>query len=280
MLPETLSKSESRNDGKPEHARLLLVDDEPAIIRSLERRLRREPYEVRTATCGEEAIDVLESWRADIVLTDQRMPGMLGADLLAIVSERWPDTVRIVLSGYAEASAMLAAINRGQIYKYIIKPWNDDELIVHLSRSVEALRLRRENERMSLTLQEQNVQLARHNLQLTQDKRDASIGLDFSQWLMESLSAGVVCLDPCGMIVYINGSAAEWFSGVTPDLVGLPIAQTLGVNFASALERGDREGSLMIGSRELVWRSNRVMTGGAERGFVLTFWSRSQREAA
>ena len=110
-MPPKRTSHPGRDDAAP-RARLLLVDDEPAIIRSLDRRLGREAYEVHTATCGEEAISVLESSPADVILTDQRTPGMLGTDLLATVSERWPETVLTwranrVMAGGAELGPVL-----------------------------------------------------------------------------------------------------------------------------------------------------------------------------
>lgn len=112
----------------PDNLRVLLVDDEENILRSLQRILRREPYEVVTAASGDTAIEVLENERVDLIISDARMPGMDGPTLLSTARRRWPWIVRILLTGYADMNSTIKAINDGQIYHYISKPWEDDEL--------------------------------------------------------------------------------------------------------------------------------------------------------
>ena len=115
-----------------EEKTLLCVDDEPGVLRALQRLLRKEDYRYLTAVGGEEALRRLEHRPVQVVLTDQRMPGMTGTALLQIVKHRYPDTVRVVLSGYAEAHTILDAINQGEIYRFIPKPWDDETLKVTL----------------------------------------------------------------------------------------------------------------------------------------------------
>lgn len=112
----------------PSKASLLLVDDEENILRSLQRVLRKEPYDVQTASSGEEALSLLNAQRFDLVISDARMPGMDGPTLLSEVKRKWPGTIRILLTGYADVNSTIKAINEGQIYRYISKPWEDEEL--------------------------------------------------------------------------------------------------------------------------------------------------------
>lgn len=112
----------------PESVRLLLVDDEENILRSLKRVLRNESYQLSTATSGDDALAQMAEAPYDLVISDARMPGMDGASLLAQVRNRWPDCIRILLTGYADMGATVKAINEGQIYRYIAKPWDDEEL--------------------------------------------------------------------------------------------------------------------------------------------------------
>ncbi|GGY59849.1 HD domain-containing phosphohydrolase [Marinobacter zhanjiangensis] len=112
----------------PDNLRVLLVDDEENILRSLKRLLRREPYEVVTAESGDAAIGVLENERVDLIISDARMPGMDGPTLLSTARRRWPWIVRILLTGYADMNSTIKAINDGRIYQYISKPWEDDDL--------------------------------------------------------------------------------------------------------------------------------------------------------
>lgn len=105
-----------------------------------------EDYEILTAASGEEGL-VLFAQHADIqvVISDYRMPGMNGVEFLRQICEKYPDTVRIVLSGYADTSAVVSAINEGQIYKFVAKPWSDEELRQTVAKAVESFALHRQN---------------------------------------------------------------------------------------------------------------------------------------
>src|ERR1700694_4110849 len=107
---------------------LLLVDDETNVLNALMRVLRRNGYRILTATCAEEALDILAREDVQVIISDQRMPGMSGTELLSKIKDTHPETVRIVLSGYADLDAVTEAVNRGVIYQFIAKPWNDEEL--------------------------------------------------------------------------------------------------------------------------------------------------------
>jgi diguanylate cyclase (GGDEF)-like protein/PAS domain S-box-containing protein len=107
---------------------LLIVDDEPNILNALRRLLRREYYEVLTANSPREAFDLLAQHSVQVVVSDQRMPDMTGTEFLARVKQIYPATVRIVLSGYTDLETLTDAINRGAIYRFLVKPWNDEEL--------------------------------------------------------------------------------------------------------------------------------------------------------
>jgi two-component system, OmpR family, response regulator VicR len=112
--------------------RILVVDDEPQIGSALRRLLRREGYEVQTALTGEEALVTLQGFAADVVLSDFRMPGMTGAELLGRVKRTHPLTLRIIISGHADFKAVLASVNEGEVCRFITKPWDDGELVSYL----------------------------------------------------------------------------------------------------------------------------------------------------
>ena len=107
---------------------LLLVDDEPNILSSLSRLLRREGYTILTAASPLEAFDLLAKHPAQVVISDQRMPEMSGTEFLSRVRQLYPETVRLVLTGYTDLDSVTGAINRGAIYKFLTKPWDDDQL--------------------------------------------------------------------------------------------------------------------------------------------------------
>lgn len=108
--------------------RVLIVDDEPEIARSL-RRVLKATYEVDLATNAEEALARLDDFRPDVVISDFRMPTMNGAELLSDVQRRLPDSIRLLLSGYAELDAKLLAEHAGNISRFVKKPWKNDELL-------------------------------------------------------------------------------------------------------------------------------------------------------
>ncbi len=106
---------------------VLFVDDEEKLLKSLERGLLDEPYDTLFANSGKEALEILEHNEVHVLVTDMRMPEMGGLELLKIVKEQYPHIIRMVLSGYTQVTTLLTAINQGEIYKYITKPWKLEE---------------------------------------------------------------------------------------------------------------------------------------------------------
>ncbi|MDH4427216.1 MAG: response regulator [Acidovorax sp.] len=138
---------------------VLCVDDEPGILSALKRVLRSEDCKVLQANGGAEALQLLEQQPVDVVVSDMRMPGMDGAALLAQVRKRWPETARILLTGYADMNATIAAINDGQIYRYIHKPWDETELRLTVRQAAEHQMLQRDRDRLQALTASQNEEL-------------------------------------------------------------------------------------------------------------------------
>lgn len=107
---------------------LLLVDDEPNVLSSLKRTLRRDGYTILTASSGAEGLELLAQHSVGVIVSDQRMPEMSGVEFLSRARVMHPDTMRIVLSGYTEVNTITEAVNKGAVYKFLTKPWEDDEL--------------------------------------------------------------------------------------------------------------------------------------------------------
>ena len=135
--------------------KVLIVDDEEPILHSLERLLRREPYELLCATSGPQALEMLEREPVSLVISDLGMPGMDGLELLARVKERHPEAVRIILTGRADTHSAMRAINEGEVYRFFTKPWNDDELRLTLRQTLHHFELVREANRMLTRLRVQ-----------------------------------------------------------------------------------------------------------------------------
>ncbi len=122
---------------------LLLVDDETAILNALKRVLRRTGYQILSAESGVKALEVLQdNPDIQVVLTDYRMPGMTGGELLVEVKERFPHVMGLILSGYADFGAVTNALNSGAVHKFLIKPWNESEILDALSSSFSQSSLR------------------------------------------------------------------------------------------------------------------------------------------
>jgi two-component system response regulator VicR len=113
--------------------KLLVVDDEPQVAHALRRLFRREGFEVQVAFSGNEALERLKEFSPDIVLTDFRMPGMTGSELLQRVKRSHPLALRLIISGYADFKSVVASVNEGEICRFISKPWDDAELVTYLT---------------------------------------------------------------------------------------------------------------------------------------------------
>ncbi|MCX7165411.1 MAG: response regulator [Rhodocyclales bacterium] len=156
------------NDIAETPATLLLVDDEANILSSLRRLLRPAGYRIHTAESGQAGLEILEREPVDLVVSDMRMPEMNGAQFLEQVRKRWPATMRILLTGYADVSSTIDAINRGEIYRYISKPWDDTQLTLTIRDALESSRLRNENTRLLALTKAQNDELSQLNAGLEQ----------------------------------------------------------------------------------------------------------------
>jgi DNA-binding NtrC family response regulator len=130
--------------------KILIVDDEAANLRALER-LFREDYEVLTAGSGADAVELLREHDVAVLLTDQRMPEMTGIELLMNTISLRPRMVRIILTGYTDVDTLVTAINGGQVYKYIKKPWNNEELKATVAQALEHYEANKESYQLTLT---------------------------------------------------------------------------------------------------------------------------------
>lgn len=148
--------------------RLLLVDDELNVLRSLKRLLRNEGYTIFTANSGAEALEILKNETIHLVVSDQRMPEMTGTELLAQVRRQYPETIRVVLSGYADIDAILGAINVGHIYQFLTKLWQEDTLKATLRECFEHYEGRQYRRRLAQQLQRENASLMGNHQYLLQ----------------------------------------------------------------------------------------------------------------
>ena len=174
---------------------ILIVDDEDFILSALRRVLRGRGYRVLTANGGAAGLEVLSQNEVQVVLSDQRMPNMSGSEFLAKVNERYPNTVRMVLSGYADFAAVTDAINQGHIYKFLVKPWDEELLLAHIDDAFA------------------RFQMGERGAQFTK--------------IYENTLEGIIITDGEGRIQAVNpaftqitGYAQEEVAGRTPSLLG------------------------------------------------------------
>jgi len=154
--------------GQPEPAgtSVLFVDDEENILSALKRLFRPAGYKIFVANGGTNGLQVLQQHPIDLVISDMRMPEMDGAEFLSRVAEQWPGTVRILLTGYADLTSTIKAINSGQIYRYISKPWEDNDIKLVIRQALEHKFLEEERRRLLALTRKQNEELTELNANL------------------------------------------------------------------------------------------------------------------
>lgn len=171
----------SHNDRDLKSPTILLVDDEPYVLKTLKRIFRRESYQILTAGSGQEGLDILEKQEVQLIVSDQRMPGMSGIEFLESAREINPDIVRILLTGYSDLKTAEEAINRVEIYRFLNKPWNDDDLKSTIRQGLKKLQLEQENRRLFKTIEEQNRKLKQWNEMLEQKVEERTRALQEAQ---------------------------------------------------------------------------------------------------
>jgi len=189
----------------PGPPRILIVDDEEAILETMSFTFM-DLYEVFTSTDARAALDILdESAPIACVITDQRMPGMTGVEFLAEASKRHPETVRIMLTGFADADATIQAINDGHVYAYVNKPWEPDELKQVVKRAVEHNHLAAENSRLVSELRSTNF---------------------FLEAVMDRLGTGALAVDGQGIVRAANRPARDYLD-LADDPRGIALTELL-----------------------------------------------------
>ena len=220
---------------------LLLVDDEENILSALKRLLRRDGYTILTAAGAEAGLEVLARHPVDVIVSDQRMPGMSGVEFLRRVKTLHPETVRLVLSGYTDLQAVTDAINEGAIYKFLTKPWDDGILRANIDEAFRQKEMADENRRLHIEVALSNSQMASVNEQLTkllatkdlQVLRDEA-SLDIAQEVLQQLPWPIIGIDDEGTVALAN-AAADLLCGDAAPLLGRAMDACLPVPLAAAL---------------------------------------------
>lgn len=175
-----------------EHS-VLLVDDEQSIIRSLQRLFRKEKYQILTASSGQQGLDILSGFNkpVSLIISDQRMPEMTGARFFEKARILAPDAVRFLLTGYSDVKDILDAVNKGEIHRYLTKPWNDDDLLLQVRNALEAYELKIENRRLNALAAQQNEALTELNQDLERKIQERTLEILMKSQALEEANASL-----------------------------------------------------------------------------------------
>lgn len=196
---------------------ILCVDDEMSILNALKRLLRKEGYKLLFANSGKEGLELLSENEVHLVISDQRMPEMSGTEFLEIVKDKYPEVLRIILTGYSDIDSITESINKGNIYKFFFKPWNDLRLKSEIRQITEQIDLIQTNKRLDETVIKQNKELHEMNSKVeelvrkqTQEIELENHILQLSHAILEDLPLSVMGIDNDGLIVMTNKMAQDF----------------------------------------------------------------------
>jgi diguanylate cyclase (GGDEF)-like protein/PAS domain S-box-containing protein len=255
---------------------LLLVDDEPNVISALKRIFRTQGYQILTANSGPEGLELLARNPVDIIIADQRMPGMTGVEFLRAAKAAHPLTTRIVLSGHTELQSVTDAINEGAIYRFLTKPWDDEHLLGVIHDAFLHKELADENERLNLRIRTANQELAASNQQLqqvvAQKQAELATGqhdLASMQQALQAIPVPVMTLDARGRVSFANDQALQLCHDRGP-LLTLDIATVLPEIDALLTSPSTGDSTTVIGesSYRVSWRA--IGGSSAAGGKIIT----------
>lgn len=264
---------------EPSTPTLLLVDDEAFILNALKRLLRRDGYHILTAEGGRQGLEVLATTPVDVIVSDQRMPGMTGVEFLREARKRFPDTVRIVLSGYTELQSVTDAINEGAVYKFLTKPWDDEHLRANIADALRQRTLASENQRLHAQLESTHAELLKAHAQLAdlvrqQQKRlvQDEVVIGVSHEIFDAVAVPIMGVDDSGMVVLINAAAQRCFPLAAPGAM-LQDSPAL-LPLARALQEASCQPAMRVAHGESTsWQAvtTRVGAGSQGQGVLVTF---------
>ena len=216
---------------------ILVIDDEEYILNSLKRLLRRDGYIILTALNGEEGYKILYENDVQLIITDQRMPGMSGTEFLEKVKNDFPDVIRTILSGYTDVDSITESINKGHVFKFFLKPWNDNNLRLEIKHCIDQYELIKKNRDLNEIVVKKNKDLEIMNEELkrindnletmvkkrTKDLEIQNQALELSRAIFEDIPLPVLGISSDGMIVMCNKKALS----ITYDNINLDVGRNI-----------------------------------------------------
>jgi response regulator RpfG family c-di-GMP phosphodiesterase len=195
---------------------LLCIDDEPNILNALKRLLRKEDFRLLTGNSGKAGLQILAENEVHIVVSDQRMPEMNGTEFLKEVKAAYPDIIRIILTGYTDVDSISEAINEGHLYKFFLKPWNDQNLKLEIRQAMEQYDLMQDNKRLHDQVFQKNEELKKVNenleqiiLERTQSLEFQNQALQISHAILDDIPLPILGISSEMMVVMANKAARQ-----------------------------------------------------------------------
>ncbi|QNM95676.1 response regulator [Chitinimonas koreensis] len=254
---------------------LLLVDDEANILSALTRLFRRDGYRILSAGSGRDGLEVLRANPVGVIISDQRMPGMTGTEFLSEAKILQPESVRIVLSGYTELNSVTDAINRGSVFRFLTKPWEDELLREQVRDAFGHYELKMNCARLSDELVQKNAALEDIRRQLeaalaeVRSERDFGMSvLSVTQQVLHQAPVAIVGFAPDGTVAVCNRLATTLFPALC---AGSALRQALPAALLALLDTGHAAGRYRADDgSEQVFQLSPLLAGQATLGHILT----------
>lgn len=199
---------------------ILFVDDEAGILSSMRRLFRKSDIRILTAESAAAGLELMKAHSVNVVVSDQRMPGMSGTEFLQRVRKRYPDTIRCILSGYAEMEALVAAINDGHVYRFLAKPWDDAEIHHALTDCVRVALERKKQRKAQSELRDKAAALKEKSDDIAELCTLQASLLQLPRKVLEQLPASIAVLDELGRVIYANRNFVAEFGHLPGFVIG------------------------------------------------------------
>jgi EAL domain-containing protein (putative c-di-GMP-specific phosphodiesterase class I)/CheY-like chemotaxis protein len=256
---------------------LLIVDDEEDIVAALRQLFRSDGYHVLVAGSGQEGLDLLSKQPVDVILSGQRMPGMVGSEFLRAAQALYPDTIRMVLSEYTELQSVTDAINEGVIAKFLTRPLDDHQLRTHIAAAFRHKEMADENRRLNGIVRGAKEDLAAVHNQLQsalvlQEQQIArgEIHFEVAHELLQHLPLPIIGLDEEGLIAFVN-TAADTLLGRAGSVLGCDVSAVL-PELATTLDGGgrDQESIAELNGRRFTLKAHSMGQRSLSKGTLIT----------
>ena len=256
-------------------SKIMIVDDEANVAKSVKRLLEANDFDVVVAEDGKSALQMLrKETEVSVVVSDQRMPKMTGSELFSQLSVERPDIKRILLTGYTDLDSIRDAVNKGNIFRFLLKPWDDDELLACVEEGEHVFMVHQENKRLRKELELSNTNLEHAVEQKTRVLNMNIRSLQRYEKIVENLPVGVICVSDDGMVVLANQQFCKDFS-FDSAVEGMSFKRVLPTDFHPIVENfhDGQQKKVFHANHELLVTSKSLELDRTIYGMLFTFQS-------